>query len=145
MSPRTKPKGKHFDTLYAIADVPTLRPTLEFIAEVLVRTGRHFLAFPNLDDDVSVDVTTSITSGKPDPAVTGIVIGGRDILTLDSPDRLDDKGVPLYFVIPSDELNKRLSVEAALPTSRQVLNFPDLTEPPEMLRYPIGFTMAWSG
>ncbi len=142
---RAKPKGKHFDSLYAMTDVPALRPSLEFIAEVLVSTGRTFLAFPNLDDDISIDITTSITPGKPDPAITGIVIGGRDILKLDTPDGLDDKGVPRYFVIPRDELKKRLSTDAALPTSRQALNFPDLFNPPEELRYPIGYSMAWSG
>ena len=142
---RAKPKGKHFDSLYAMVNVPALRPSLEFIAEVLVSTGRMFLAFPNLDDDVSIDVTTSITPGKPHPAVTSIVIGGRDILKLDSPDRLDNKGVPLYYIVSRDELKKRLAAEAALPISRQVLNFPDLFKPPEELRYPVGFSMAWSG
>ncbi|TCP97384.1 caspase domain-containing protein [Sphingomonas sp. PP-F2F-A104-K0414] len=142
---RAKPKGKHFDSLYAMVDVPALRPSLEFIAEVLVSTGRMFLAFPNLDDDVSIDVTTSIMPGKPNPAVTGIMVGGRDILKLDSPDRLDDKGVPLYFIISLGELKRRLAADAALPTSRQVLNFPDLSKPPEELRYPAGYSLAWSG
>lgn len=142
---RATPKGKHFDMLYAIAAVPAFRPSLEFIAEVLVSTGRHFLAFPNLDNDLSIDITTLITLEKPDPAITGIVIGGRDILTLDSPDHLDEKGIPLYSVISEDELKARLARETALPRSRQILNFPDLSEPPQKLRYPYGYSMAWSG
>lgn len=142
---RDKPNCKNFDALYDAAKAPTLRPSLEFIAELLVNTGRRFLAFPNLDDDVSVDITTAMTPGKAQPAVTGIVIGGRDILTLDSPDRLDAAGIPLYFVIPPEELKSRLTKEAALPTSRQVINFPDLAALPDELRYPIGFSLNWSG
>ncbi|HEY4545247.1 MAG TPA: caspase family protein [Pedomonas sp.] len=140
---RNKPKAKHFDELYGAASAKVLRPSLEFIGEVLVNTGRRFLAFPNIDDDVSVDITTTMLPGKANPSITGIVVGGRDILSLDSPDYVDEHGIPRYFAFRPQDLANRLAAEAALPTSRQVLNFPDLSIPPGEFGYPVGYSLEW--
>jgi len=141
---RPKPKAKYFDALYGAARAKALRPSLEFIGDVLVNTGRRFLAFPNIDDDVSVDVATTTLPGKPNPSVTGIVIGGRDILSPDSPDHVDKNRIPRYFAFRPQDLAARLAAEGALPTSRQVLNFPDLAETPDEFGYPIGYSLEWA-
>ena len=141
---RSEPKGKWFDTLFSLVKQPALRPSFEFIADTLVNTGRRFHTFPDFEADISIDVMTRMDAGKTNPAVTAIIVNGRDVLVLDSPDYVDASGIPRYISIRERDLGERLADEAALPTLRQVLNYPDLPRRPDELRYPLGYSLAWA-
>jgi hypothetical protein len=140
---RATPKGKCADAAFDLSRYPDFRPSFEFIADLLVGTGRRFHAFPNFDVDVAVDVTTQLEAGATIPAVTGIVVGGRDILQLDDPMYVDEHVVPMYRRITLAALRAKLASDAVIPTLRQVVNFPDLVDHPASVRFPLGYSLAW--
>jgi hypothetical protein len=141
---RDAPKAKFLDQLYLLSKYPDCRPSFEFIADALVQTGKRFYAFPDLDSQVSVDVLTHLDPSINTPVITAVMIGGRNILTPENADVVDENGIPLYQRVSEETVRARLTQEAAIPMTRLNLMYPDLPSPPEQLRYPHGFSLEWA-
>lgn len=141
---RSVPKTELLDEVFEIAILPALRESLEFVAECLVQTGKSFFTFPDFDLDVAVDVLTQLETGNPVPAITGVMIGGRDILIPQFPEDETFGGPALYKIMSEQKFLKQLSGEAVIPKSRLKVNYPDLATRPTQLRFPLGQTIQWS-
>ena len=140
---RSTPKLGLFDKVFELAKIEELRPSFEFLADALIDTGKRFHAFPDLDNDVAVDVMTRTDEGKSAPAVTAVMIAGRNVLHPDEPTYVADES-SYYAALSEEEFSERLSAEGAIPRSRLVITYPDLGERPGELRFPLGYTVQWA-
>jgi len=140
---RDKPKNDLFNAIYPLSKYPQLTPSFEFIADALAQTDKSFHAFPDLHSNITVDVLTRFDTGREFPAVTGLMVGGRDILSLDGADFVDENGIPLYFRISQANLRTKISIGAVIPINRLHLNYPDLSEIPAQVLFPYGHSLIW--
>lgn len=139
---RSEPKTEFLDDLYGLAKIHELRTSFEFLADSLVQTGKSFYAFPDLESSVAVNVLTLTDAENTVPAVTGIMIDGRNILV--SQYASDEPVRQIYYRETETSFRRRIALEAAIPSTRLSVQYPDLATTPAELRFPYWHSLKWA-
>jgi hypothetical protein len=137
---RPKIKGDFFNQLFDLAKHASLRPSFEFIAEVLGATRGDFYVLPGFDHGLAVTVATTEDSSY--HRVDAIYVNGVDVLRAEDEDwATDDLAQRHYRPRSVAELEEELSQELVVPTRLLKITYVPVAASAGKLKMPQGYTV----
>jgi len=116
--------------------------SFKFISDILATYQNKFHIIPGKDRNISIDIATKANDDD-ERMVTGAFLGGNNLLREDENYAFfEEDGEVIYEGLRKTAVEKRLSEEMLIPSSKLTINFDFEADKKSKILFPYGYTVA---